>query len=127
MSSSERDETNGASRPMAPDDGDEIAALASDRRSPLEERIRHRKDGPYYIAPDSAEPLPHSIWQRIDLDVLRDAVDRSNENEHDRDSHAEVESQCVVGDVAAATPRRRKRLATGQAALDKVLGKIFSG
>lgn len=46
---------------------------------PHVERLRKRGRGPYYIAPDSAERIPDSIWQRIDLDDLAVATKRAND------------------------------------------------
>lgn len=103
---------------MASDD-EEIAALSSKDGSPLEERIRHRRDGPYYIAPDSAEPLPDSIWQRIDLDVLSAAIDRANAREHAEQSKADVAFPCVLAETDA-TGGRRRQFGKGQATLAKV-------
>lgn len=105
---------------MAPGDGDEVAALSSAERSPLGDRIRHRRDGPYYIAPDSAEPLPDSIWQRIDLEVLHDAVERSNQRARAQHLKVDLEPACVVAAPSATRQRPRWGLRMGQEALAKV-------
>jgi hypothetical protein len=34
----------------------------------------HTTAGPYIIAPDSAEPWPDEIWQRIDLEELNESM-----------------------------------------------------
>jgi hypothetical protein len=36
-------------------------------RSPHIDRLRGRKDGPYYVAPDSVEPLPSGMWSHLDI------------------------------------------------------------
>lgn len=111
---------------MAPDDGEEITALAPAERSPLEERIRHRRDGPYYIAPDSAEPLPESIWQRIDLTVLHEAVVRSNEQETG-DNPRVAADLCPVGPPTSAEGHGlRRRAAKGSSAFERVR-RLLSG
>jgi hypothetical protein len=45
----------------------------------LGERTTHVA-GPYYVAPDSAEPLPERIWARIPVSVLEEAIEASNES-----------------------------------------------
>jgi hypothetical protein len=47
--------------------------------APYEQRVRKQERGLYFIAPDSAEPIPQSIWQRIDLRDLLRATKRANE------------------------------------------------
>lgn len=64
-------------------------------RPPYEERLRKLGGGPYIIAPDSAEPIPTSIWARIDLDDLDAAVDRMN---------AQLERELTPVQLASAGP-----------------------
>lgn len=35
-------------------------------RSTHRERLRQRKDGPYYVTPDSVEPLPSGMWADLE-------------------------------------------------------------
>lgn len=42
-------------------------------------RTPERKEGPYYIAPDSAEPLPDAIWKNLDPAVVEAEVDSLNQ------------------------------------------------
>ncbi len=37
-------------------------------------------EGPCYVAPDSAAPLPDTIWQRIDLEALDETMERLDNN-----------------------------------------------
>lgn len=46
---------------------------------PDAERLSHRRDGRYLIAPDSAEPLPSTIWTRGDIATVTAAAERANE------------------------------------------------
>lgn len=39
-------------------------------RSPHADRLRKRKDGPYYIAPDSVEPLPSGMWANLNVEKV---------------------------------------------------------
>ena len=34
------------------------------------DRLRKRKDGPYYVAPDSVEPLPNGMWADLNTDTV---------------------------------------------------------
>jgi len=43
------------------------------------QRLKALQDGPYYIAPDSAEPLPDGIWARVDLEAIAETTERINE------------------------------------------------
>ena len=47
---------------------------------PAAERLSHRRDGRYLIAPDSADPLPSAIWTRGDLETLASETDRADNN-----------------------------------------------
>jgi hypothetical protein len=91
-----------------------MAAAASERAypgptsPPALERIKHRRDGPYYIAPDSAEPLPNSIWQRIDLSVLEASVARGNAKLDE--ATARPDAECLVEDPAR--PERATTIAS---------------
>jgi hypothetical protein len=37
-------------------------------------RLRGRKDGPYYIAPDSVEPSPSGMWSGLDPKVIEETA-----------------------------------------------------
>lgn len=39
-------------------------------RSPHIDRLRGRKDGPYYVAPDSVEPLPSGMWADLNIKAV---------------------------------------------------------
>lgn len=41
--------------------------------------VHDRGDGPYYIAPDSAKPLPSGIWAGLDPDSVEAEAKRINE------------------------------------------------
>lgn len=38
------------------------------------ERLKARKDGPYYIAPDSVEPAPSGMWSGLDPNTAEAAA-----------------------------------------------------
>lgn len=40
-------------------------------RSPHIDRLRGRKDGPYYVAPDSVEPLPSGMWADLNIEAVK--------------------------------------------------------
>jgi hypothetical protein len=49
--------------------GASYGSLISDRAAHIS-RLKRRKDGPYYIAPDSVEPSPSGLWSGLDPDVV---------------------------------------------------------
>jgi hypothetical protein len=44
-------------------------------------RPKNAPHGQYYLAPDSAEPIPDSLWQRLDLKILDQAIKATNERQ----------------------------------------------
>lgn len=50
-----------------------IDALVSAARSTRPQGLPH---GRYYIAPDSAEPFPASVWGRVEIEAVEEAVAR---------------------------------------------------
>jgi hypothetical protein len=65
----------------AESDGDSAEFEAQSASVPLPphvSRLKAQGRGPYYVAPDSAEALPESIWQRIDAGDLAEAASRAN-------------------------------------------------
>lgn len=38
--------------------------------SPHIKRLKQRKDGPYFVTPDSVEPLPHDMWSDLDAQTV---------------------------------------------------------
>jgi hypothetical protein len=42
--------------------------------SPHIVRLEQSRGGPYYVAPDSAEPLPSGMWSELDPDEVEGAV-----------------------------------------------------
>ncbi len=98
-------------------------------RPPHEERLRRRGGGPYLIAPDSAEPIPSSIWARIDLDDLDAAVDRANEqlrSELTEDELANPNPPLPIGNYLPKESRDLLRNIGGDLA-NKILGELEVG
>jgi hypothetical protein len=64
-------------------DSAEQRALADDAvpipDSPHVVRLRNSRGGPYYLVPDSAEPLPEGMWADLDADAVTAEATRINE------------------------------------------------
>lgn len=58
-----------------PVEDDGIDALVVAARSTRPPNLPH---GRYYIAPDSAEPYPDSVWGRVNIEAVEEAFDRIN-------------------------------------------------
>jgi hypothetical protein len=48
--------------------------VANTTMSPQVARLKERKDGPYYIAPDSVEPAPSGMWSGLDPNKVEAAA-----------------------------------------------------
>jgi hypothetical protein len=46
--------------------------------APHVRELNASKGGPYYLAPDSAEPLPSGMWANLDPDVVQSEAERLN-------------------------------------------------
>ena len=53
-----------------------VLTRTAERRSSQIERLRSGGDGPYYIAPDSVEPLPSGMWSSLDPAAVQREADR---------------------------------------------------
>jgi hypothetical protein len=47
--------------------------------APHVRELNASKGGPYYLAPDSAEPLPSGMWANLDPDAVQSEAERLNE------------------------------------------------
>jgi hypothetical protein len=50
--------------------------------------LRQAKGGPYYLAPDSTEPVPPEIWDGIDANSVIKQAERSQKHNEDAGSNA---------------------------------------
>jgi hypothetical protein len=57
-------------------------------RSPHLERLKSSKGGPYYLAPDSAEPLPPGMWSGLDPAAVENEMRALNERGSQGDAEA---------------------------------------
>jgi hypothetical protein len=54
-------------------------AVSDAAEEPSPDRAKtHRRDGPYYVAPDSADPPPSGMWATLDPTAVEAEVDRVN-------------------------------------------------
>jgi hypothetical protein len=81
--------------------------------------LRNAEGGPYYLAPDSAEPVPPEIWDGLDDEVVVEQV---------------IETQNHQGDLSATDkqpmfllPKDRTYLKAGGPAAKKLLETLDRG
>jgi hypothetical protein len=67
-----------------------------ERNAPIEDKLRELAHGPYYVAPDSADPLPSTIWTRADPDDLTAEFEQLNELAVDGLTEAEKDAPDVM-------------------------------
>ncbi|HET9162790.1 MAG TPA: hypothetical protein VFN89_05000 [Solirubrobacterales bacterium] len=84
--------------------------------SPHVAHLRNSKGGPYYLAPDSAEPLPSGMWAELDPKAVEEEAERLNA-EFEREHHS----------IAELPSEFRERLKAGGPAARSFLGALDPG
>lgn len=79
--------------------------------SPHVAQLRSSKGGPYYLAPDSAEPLPEGMWADLDPKTAEAELQRINERYKDRRLTTRLPQDMRVH-LEQAGPAARRLLAT---------------
>jgi hypothetical protein len=85
---------------------------------PREAHLRRLGRGPYYIAPDSAEAIPDTIWRRLDPDDVMAAARRSNETLNEELNRGEQRT------TSGPSPRANFLPAASQALLRSLGGPV---
>lgn len=99
-----------------PSGGDPPEASALDAAtipdSPHVLRLQNSRGGPYYLAPDSAEPLPEGMWAELDPDAVTTEANRINK----RPQRERI--------TTALPPEVRGRLSSGGPAAQRLLKQL---